>query len=244
MTVLSPWRTLGVAAIWVALSVGLSFAVMVLLGAAVSALTAPNPTLPWWQRPDPVTAVLAAGYISQATLLAGAMRRGWLTGKGDIEAGLGAGPIRNAMLVPLLALTAVVAAAVLLAIVRHVPWLHRAAEGLSMPFLQTLKDAGPVRKLVTVVFVAALAPIAEELFFRGWLWTALLRFWNPGVVAVVTGAFWLLLHAPDGLIRPLMLLPMAAILSASRYWNGSVQGPVMLHIFNNALAVSLLMSAR
>lgn len=245
MKVPAPWRALGVAAGWVLLSVALSLAAVACLRAVVAWLTgAADPSLPWWHQPDPVTAVLVAGFCGQGTLLAGAIRQALRTGNGDVDAGLSNLTMRHPWLVPLLAVATVISAGTVILLVHHISWLGRAAEGITMPFLQTLPGAGPVRKLVTVVLVAALAPIAEELFFRGWLWTALRRSLGPILTAVATSLFWLSLHAPDGLIRPLLLLPMAIILAAARHFTGSVRGPIMVHIFNNAMAVSALLSVK
>jgi len=91
--------------------------------------------------------------------------------------------------------------------------------------------------LLSICFVAALnilAPISEELFFRGWLWTALRQSWGGVPTALATSCFWLALHAANGRLTPIVLIPLAAMLSVVRHYTGSVRGTMLLHAINNA----------
>jgi membrane protease YdiL (CAAX protease family) len=56
-----------------------------------------------------------------------------------------------------------------------------------------------------LVLSLALAPIAAELFFRGWLWFGLRRGWGTVPVVIVTAMAWLGLHFIDAYIGLLLL---------------------------------------
>jgi hypothetical protein len=88
------------------------------------------------------------------------------------------------------------------------------------------------------------APIAEELFFRGWLWTGLRRTVSPVPTALITSALWLACHLTNGLRYPLALLPAAAILSLARHYGGSVRASIALHFWNNLFAIVAVGVAR
>lgn len=83
------------------------------------------------------------------------------------------------------------------------------------------------------------APIAEEIFYRGWLWDGLRRSWGPLATAAATSVLWLLIHAPDGLARVTILLPGAIVLSYARHRGGSVWAPLIIHAANNAVAAGI-----
>jgi tetratricopeptide (TPR) repeat protein/membrane protease YdiL (CAAX protease family) len=79
---------------------------------------------------------------------------------------------------------------------------------------------------LTFLIMVVLAPVAEELFFRGWLWAAL------------TSSLWLALHLGYGLWQPMVLIPAAIILSLARYIGGSPATSIPLHMIHN-LVVAL-----
>lgn len=79
-----------------------------------------------------------------------------------------------------------------------------------------------------------LAPVSEELMFRGWLWTELSRRWGPWPTGMITSIFWLMLHFDYGVSGVFHLLPSAVALSLVRYYTGSVRATIALHMLNNA----------
>jgi membrane protease YdiL (CAAX protease family) len=103
-----------------------------------------------------------------------------------------------------------------------------------LPLEQTIASADPVAQVGWFAVVALLTPIAEEVFFRGWLWTSLRRFWAPFIVMTVTGIGWLVPHMLGGVNLALRLLPLAVILSLARLFCGSVSATIGLHVLNNA----------
>jgi hypothetical protein len=96
----------------------------------------------------------------------------------------------------------------------------------------------PWLTLLNLFVVVVLAPIGEELFFRGWLWTGLRRRWDALPTALVTATFWLVLHLDRGVATAVALLPLAIILSLARQIGNSVRASIPLHAVYN-LAVDL-----
>ena len=76
--------------------------------------------------------------------------------------------------------------------------------------------------------------MAEELFFRGWLWARLSRSWSPPVVAVVTGAAFAMAHAQFAA----SVLPLTVALTWLRLRDGSLRAPLALHLLMNTLAAA------
>ncbi|MEK9968309.1 MAG: type II CAAX endopeptidase family protein, partial [Ferrovibrio sp.] len=72
-----------------------------------------------------------------------------------------------------------------------------------------LLQVRPLLLLVGALVVSLLGPVAEELFFRGWLWTALRRRWSVLPTAIVTSTLWLAMHFGHGASYILLLLPSA-----------------------------------
>jgi membrane protease YdiL (CAAX protease family) len=93
--------------------------------------------------------------------------------------------------------------------------------------------------LVVVTFVICVfAPFVEEVFFRGFLFTALSRWlgWVPG--AVFAGAIFALIHA--GSVDPVFLPPLAVLgvgLCVLYHQTGSLLPCFALHALNNSLAM-------
>lgn len=102
--------------------------------------------------------------------------------------------------------------------------------------------------IAAAVFVCVLAPIAEELFFRGFVFGALRR-WRIVIAgrqlgtwaaALVTGAFFGAVHA--GSASPQFLVPLGLlgfVLCLVRWRTRSLYPCMALHAFNNSLALGI-----
>jgi uncharacterized protein len=93
------------------------------------------------------------------------------------------------------------------------------------------------------VLVCVLAPIAEELLFRGFMFATLVRWRGPLVAATIVGLLFGAIHAFG---TPAILLIQLAVLgflfSIVRWKTGSILPTVGLHAVNNSLAFANLMS--
>ena len=88
-----------------------------------------------------------------------------------------------------------------------------------------------VPMLVTVTLAA---PLGEELFFRGFAFSALSRSWGVVAGLLISGALFSLLHMdPVGFVG---LMEIGILLAALRYWSGSLWAAILGHAVNNGIA--------
>lgn len=117
------------------------------------------------------------------------------------------------------------------------------AVALSLDEQQTLPDElganGPlVNALAVVVLVTVIAPLGEELFFRGFFFGSLRNWHGPILAAVLTGAVFGLIHvgsAPIGYLVPLAIF--GAGLCLLYELTGSLYPAIALHALNNSIAL-------
>jgi membrane protease YdiL (CAAX protease family) len=164
-------------------------------------------------------------------ILFAAFRQGRVVGNGNVRAGLGDAPVSNHVLVNSLAAAGAVYA-VLVSVV-----FHNFRRGLA-PTLFII-PGNPAHNLYVFFVGLCLAPLSEELFLRGWMWTALRKNWDVQSTAMLTGAIWLVAHLANGFGAPFVLLPVAIILSAARHIGQSVRAPIAIHAVYN-LTILLL----
>ena len=177
----------------------------------------------------------------QAMLLIGARWEARRTGHGDRRLGLADRPTeRRGLLVVLVALLLAYIGLLTAALVAF----HSAKGSAVVPRVEPgvlMAQAGMVATVLQGLLLIAVAPLAEELFFRGWLWTGLRAHRSAGWTAVVTSLLWLLLHLPDGWAKPLYLIPTAVLLSLARHYGNSVRASLLMHIVNNLVAFGLIL---
>ena len=94
--------------------------------------------------------------------------------------------------------------------------------------------------VLAVVMIAGFAPVAEELFFRGFLFAGLRARWSLWPAALVSGLIFGLVHAPTGIttVVPLATLGFALCWLYDR--TGSLWPCVIAHMINNGLALALV----
>lgn len=109
-------------------------------------------------------------------------------------------------------------------------------QGVTMAF--TLDDPLWVRAYLFVLAIA-LAPLLEEVLFRGMLLPLLLRRWGAGAAVVVVSVLFALIHFHVPSLVPLFVV--AAACSLAYIATGSILVPVALHGIFNAVNLGLLM---
>jgi membrane protease YdiL (CAAX protease family) len=102
---------------------------------------------------------------------------------------------------------------------------------------RTLGAATPLTLGLAVLVVGGLAPIGEELFFRGFMQPRLRRVWRAGPAILVTALAFGLIHGE--LIHAGLATVLGLYLGVIAERAGSVMPAVVCHVANNAVSVVL-----
>jgi membrane protease YdiL (CAAX protease family) len=152
------WKLAGWAVLWCLLA-AVGSGVGGFFAGAVVGFT--KPTLP--EAHKVLIYAVAGGYGSAIAFFWIAWWRAGISGQGDVRAGLGDVPIaRPWLLAVMTVLLLLYATAITLGTMQATPALLR--QTIDIPWWL---------RLLGLPLVVILAPVAEELFFRGWLWTGL-----------------------------------------------------------------------
>ncbi len=119
------------------------------------------------------------------------------------------------------------------------------AVALSLDETQELPDElganGPLLNvLAVVVLITVIAPLGEELFFRGFFFGALRNWHGPWLAAILTGVVFGLIHtgsSPVGYLVPLAFFGVGLCLLY--HWTGSLYPSIALHALNNSIALGV-----
>lgn len=92
------------------------------------------------------------------------------------------------------------------------------------------------------LLIVAVAPLSEEVFFRGLLFRGLRGALPLAAAAAISAAIWGLFHYTGSDSWPVVLqLAVFGVILAWLYERtGSLWPPIVLHLFNNALAFTIL----
>lgn len=119
------------------------------------------------------------------------------------------------------------------------------AAALSLNETQTLPDelgieGSTINLALVVVLITVVAPLGEELFFRGYFFGALRNWRGFWPAAIVTGLVFGAIHigsSPIGFTVPLAFFGFALCLLYER--TGSLYPSIALHALNNAVALGV-----
>ncbi|HEX8035449.1 MAG TPA: type II CAAX endopeptidase family protein [Ktedonobacterales bacterium] len=92
----------------------------------------------------------------------------------------------------------------------------------------------PFTIFFTLLAAVVIAPICEEVFFRGYLFGGLLRGMNVWLATIVSALLFTLVHGDIGSAVPLLVIGL--ILPVLRWRTGSLWPGVALHTVNNLIA--------
>jgi membrane protease YdiL (CAAX protease family)/uncharacterized RDD family membrane protein YckC len=102
-------------------------------------------------------------------------------------------------------------------------------------------DPGVGIAIFAVLAIVVLAPVAEEIFFRGFFFAGLRTRWSLWPSALLSGAVFGLVHAPTG---PTAAIPLAG-LGVGLAWlynkTGSIYPTILAHFLNNAIAIGVVL---
>ncbi|MDG2013465.1 MAG: type II CAAX endopeptidase family protein [Pirellulaceae bacterium] len=119
--------------------------------------------------------------------------------------------------------------------------------GISHPIVENAFSGNPLQTILTIFFIASvLAPLTEEIMFRGVLYRTLRdgSRRSSRVASVVFAAFtssliFAAIH-PQGLIGIPILTVLACGFCLVRQWRGSLVAPITMHALHNGLTMSML----
>ena len=94
--------------------------------------------------------------------------------------------------------------------------------------------------VVAGVFVIGIAPVAEEFFFRGFLFQALRESWGVWIAAPASGLIFGAVHFQADKLVPLAILGTALAFLFHR--TRSLWPCILLHALNNTIAFAVLLS--
>jgi len=108
----------------------------------------------------------------------------------------------------------------------------------SAPFdLSRLFDRPPLERAALALIAAVVAPLCEEVAFRGWLLTALLTRHRAAVATALCGLFFAVMHLDP--VRFPALLALGCLYAWLTWRAGSVWPAVVAHAVNNGLGAAL-----
>ena len=99
-------------------------------------------------------------------------------------------------------------------------------------------DGSLLNALLVIGLVTVVAPLGEELFFRGFFYGALRNWRGPILAAILSGSVFGLVHvgsSPIGYLVPLAFFGIGLCLLYE--WTGSLYPPIALHALNNSIAL-------
>ena len=212
------WGLAGLAGVW-----AVAIAALALL-IAISG-TAEEVTPPVW-------AVLGATFVLQVGTVGVGYRLG-PHGRGDPVLLLG---LRRLDTYTLWKWAAAGFLASLAASVTFVTIAERVSSDLVPPPLPEELASGDL-KLLTFLSIVLIAPMAEELFFRGFLFAGLLRRFGPWGAGAISAAAFATTHLDVALLGPAFL---GGSVFAWLYWRtGSLWPAILAHTSQNAIAFGL-----
>lgn len=104
-------------------------------------------------------------------------------------------------------------------------------------------DATTLSTVLAVIAVVVAGPIGEEAFFRGLIFGALRSRLSFAGAALISGLLFGSVHLPTGDFAVAAVLSFLGVLLAFLYERtGSLGPPIALHMANNGIAITLLLS--
>ena len=102
---------------------------------------------------------------------------------------------------------------------------------------RTLAGAGPLGLLLAVLVIGGLAPVGEELFFRGFMLTRLRQVWSPGPAVLMTALAFGVIHGEW--VHGVLAAGIGIFLGIVAERSASVVPAVICHAANNTASVVL-----
>jgi membrane protease YdiL (CAAX protease family) len=170
-------------------------------------------------------------------------RAAWSDVRTDLGLGSGGGGLKEAMLGPVgyVASLPLVAVGVMVTLLL-VQWTGQdVSEGVH-PIVPMIKgeQASAVNVAMALLVAVVMAPVLEEITFRGFFYGALRARFPAWVAILVSAGLFAGIH-PQGLIGLPMLMAIGAMLAALREWRGSLIAPIVAHGCTNGVTLAIVL---
>ncbi len=124
-------------------------------------------------------------------------------------------------------------------------WLDKAPSAFVDPLYQSVSSVW-----LLVVAIVIVAPLYEEVIFRGILWSAIAEQFavkrsevtGAIIASIVTSLIFAVIHLQYGIYEISTIIVLALIFCYARFKSGSILLPIILHILNNGAAMWLYLS--
>jgi membrane protease YdiL (CAAX protease family) len=100
-----------------------------------------------------------------------------------------------------------------------------------------LSARDPTTMVLLALAVVVLAPLQEEIFFRGFLFPGFAQGMGAWLAIIVTSAIWASLHVQYDLFFMGQIFAMGVLIGWLRWWSGSTLLTIILHAGVNAAAI-------
>jgi membrane protease YdiL (CAAX protease family) len=100
-----------------------------------------------------------------------------------------------------------------------------------------LVPRGRMALVLLVVIAVIVAPVVEETYFRGWIFTSLRQSWGRWPAVIISALLFGLAHYESTHLYALAVFPLGLILAALRERTGSAGTSMLFHAANNLIAV-------
>jgi membrane protease YdiL (CAAX protease family) len=96
----------------------------------------------------------------------------------------------------------------------------------------------PLNHLLLFITIAVIAPVLEEVLFRGYLQTSLMHHMKPWMAILLASSIFAILHLQ--LLAFPVLTALGAVFGYLYYKTGSLKVNIILHVINNGIAYILM----
>jgi membrane protease YdiL (CAAX protease family) len=102
-------------------------------------------------------------------------------------------------------------------------------------------NAGTLAAVLAGFLIVVVAPVSEEIFFRGFMFTGFRRRFGWPLAAIVSSLLWAALHlTTSNYAATGQLAALGVILAVLYYRTDSIYPTIGVHVLNNALAFAVL----
>lgn len=120
-------------------------------------------------------------------------------------------------------------------------WLtHRLGEPQNQDIVNQLLHAENQRKIALIIGACVIAPFAEEIIFRGYLYPVVKKYTEPFIAAICTGILFGAVHGEIWAVIPISLLGI--ILALLYEWSGSIWTCILCHALFNSINVIVMLN--